>query len=293
MSQIFKLLLFSVVLLSSRGYAATPNSTEVTSVSVAPVMTSDSTIIAAPDNLEQLTVTSITSKNHHDMSPISMYLAADWVVKSVMIILALASILTWAVFVAKNIQLTIACRSAKKLLVELVASENFIEGEQRSADKQGSGLALIDATRHELVISAKGAASDDGIKERVQIRLERVQADANTKMTSGTGLLATIGSVGPFMGLFGTVWGIMNAFIGIAKSQNTTLAVVAPGIAEALLATAIGLVAAIPAVVIYNHFTRAIGRYRALLSDITAALLVLVSRDLDRKQSAEGSEDVF
>src|SRR3546814_1624005 len=86
-------------------------------------------------------------------------------------------------------------------------------------------------------------------------------------MIKGTGLLATIGATAPFVGLFGTVWGIMNSFIGIAASKTTNLAVVAPGIAEALLATALGLVAAIPAVVIYNHFSRQIGAYRAQVAD--------------------------
>ena len=110
-------------------------------------------------------------------------------------------------------------------------------------------------------------------------------------MTSMTGILATIGSVGPFVGLFGTVWGLMNAFIGIAKSQNTTLVVVAPGIAEALLATAIGLVAAIPAVVIYNYFTRKITGYKAQLADVSVALMILVSRDLDRQPMQSHQEN--
>ncbi len=104
-------------------------------------------------------------------------------------------------------------------------------------------------------------------------------------MSLGTGLLATIGSTAPFIGLFGTVWGIMNSFIGISKAQTTNLAVVAPGIAEALLATAIGLVAAIPAVIIYNVFARAISNYKASLSDASAEVMRHLSRDLDREAS--------
>src|SRR5437016_609620 len=99
----------------------------------------------------------------------------------------------------------------------------------------------------------------------------------------GTGALASIGATAPFVGLFGTVWGIMNSFIGISKAHTTNLAVVAPGIAEALLATALGLFAAIPAVVIYNVFSRAIAAYRALYGDCTAEVLRLLSRDLDRE----------
>jgi biopolymer transport protein ExbB len=101
-------------------------------------------------------------------------------------------------------------------------------------------------------------------------------------MNKGTGVLATIGSTAPFVGLFGTVWGIMNSFIGISEAQTTNLAIVAPGIAEALLATAIGLVAAIPAVIIYNQFARSISGYKALIGEASAEVMRLVSRDLDR-----------
>jgi len=222
---------------------------------------------------------------HHDLSPYGMYQAADWVVKSVMILLLVASGVTWAIGIAKQIQLHLACRRAKHLLTELLDSETLVEGKLRCDSAEGAGLALLEATEKELALSAR-ADNEDGIKERLQLRLERVQAGLSSAMTSGTGVLATVGSVGPFIGLFGTVWGIMNAFIGIAKSQNTSLAVVAPGIAEALLATAIGLVAAIPAVVLYNHFIRGVSQYRALMADISAALMVLVSRDLDREPIA-------
>jgi biopolymer transport protein ExbB len=105
-----------------------------------------------------------------------------------------------------------------------------------------------------------------------------VQATMTRQISRGTGLLATIGATAPFVGLFGTVWGIMNSFIGISESHTTNLAVVAPGIAEALLATAMGLVAAIPAVVIYNHLVRVIGGYRTLLDDASAQLLLMISR---------------
>jgi biopolymer transport protein ExbB len=115
----------------------------------------------------------------------------------------------------------------------------------------------------------------------VTSRLSRIEAAASRRMSRGTGVLATIGSTAPFVGLFGTVWGIMNAFIGISQAQTTNLAVVAPGIAEALLATAMGLVAAIPAVVIYNVFARSIAGYRQILADASAGVERLVSRDLD------------
>ena len=131
-----------------------------------------------------------------------------------------------------------------------------------------------------------GSIERDGIKERIASRLERIEAAYGRRLLRGTGVLATIGSTAPFVGLFGTVWGIMNSFIGISKSQTTNLAVVAPGIAEALLATAFGLAAAIPAVVIYNVFARSISGYRALLGDASAEVLRLVSRDLERPAAA-------
>lgn len=224
----------------------------------------------------------VAATPQHDMSPYGMYQSADWVVKAVMILLLVASGVTWAIGIAKQIQLNLARRRARHILNELLDSETLVEGKLRCDSAEGAGLALIEATEKELALSAR-ADNEDGIKERLQLRLERVQTGLSSAMIGGTGMLATVGSVGPFVGLFGTVWGIMNAFIGIAKSQNTTLAVVAPGIAEALLATAIGLVAAIPAVVLYNHFTRGVSQYRALMADISAALMVLVSRDLDRE----------
>ena len=224
----------------------------------------------------------VALSEQHDLSPYGMYLAADWVVKAVMILLLAASGITWTIGIAKQIQLAVASRRARYILGELLDSETLVEGKLRCDNTKGAGIRLIAATQQELELSAR-AERDDGLKERLQLRLERVQAGLSRNMAGGTGVLATVGSVGPFVGLFGTVWGIMNAFVGIANSQSTTLAVVAPGIAEALLATAIGLVAAIPAVVLYNHFTRGVSQYRALTTDISAALMVLVSRDLDRE----------
>ncbi|WP_445358639.1 tonB-system energizer ExbB [Microbulbifer sp. ANSA005] len=223
-----------------------------------------------------------TAFSAHDLSPMGMYHAADIIVKSVMIGLLLASVLTWAIWLFKTVQLVITRRKAKQLLATLIQSKTFANAESKLSGQTGGALLLVEASRHELDLSSGGPVSDDGLKERVLARLERVQASLATDMNRGTGILATIGSVAPFVGLFGTVWGIMNSFIGIAKTQTTNLAVVAPGIAEALLATAIGLVAAIPAVVIYNYFSRAIGNYRAVLADNVTALMVLISRDLDR-----------
>src|SRR5699024_1831199 len=157
-----------------------------------------------------------------------------------------------------------------------------------SSSFKGAGLTLLEATNLEIALSEN--TSSEGIKERLGARLERVHDSAAQASQKGVGVLATTGAVAPFVGLFGTVWGIMGSFIGIAESQTTNLAVVAPGIAEALLATAMGLVAAIPAVIFYNHFSKTVAAYRADLSDIVASLLILVSRDLDQPTSFTGTE---
>ncbi|AVO53402.1 tonB-system energizer ExbB [Ectopseudomonas mendocina] len=216
----------------------------------------------------------------HDLSPWGMYQSADVVVKSVMIGLLLASVLTWTIWLAKSIELFVAKRRLRREMPILKAARTL-----KDAGNSMDGEACIS---HRLVqdaleeVKLTGSVREaDGLKERVSFRLERMVAASGRQMSQGTGMLATIGSTAPFVGLFGTVWGIMNSFIGIAKSQTTNLAVVAPGIAEALLATALGLVAAIPAVIIYNVFARSITGYKAQVADASAQVLLLVSRDLD------------
>jgi biopolymer transport protein ExbB len=216
-----------------------------------------------------------------DLSPWGMFLNADIVVKSVIIALALASLVTWTVWLAKTIELFGAKRKARRGLRVLGEVRMLAEADQQMRGKRSAIARLVAAAGAEVVASAN--LPGEGLKERVGWRLERIEAGIGRRMSRGTGVLATIGATAPFVGLFGTVWGIMNSFIGISKAQTTNLAVVAPGIAEALLATAIGLVAAIPAVVIYNAFARSITGYRALLADASAEVLRLVSRDLDRK----------
>lgn len=221
----------------------------------------------------------------HDLSPWGMFLQADWVVKAVMIGLAFASVLTWTVWLVTSLELMAARRRTRAARLALAHVGSLAEAVAALQNKEvGAARDLVTATAHEVQISSGLPA--EGIKERVASRLERIESAAQRHITRGTGILATIGSTAPFVGLFGTVWGIMNSFIGISKAQTTNLAVVAPGIAEALLATAIGLIAAIPAVVIYNKFARSISGYRALLADISAELLRLVSRDLDQRRGS-------
>jgi biopolymer transport protein ExbB len=211
-----------------------------------------------------------------NLSPWGMFLNADIVVKAVMIGLAFASLVTWTVWLAKTIELGGAGRLARRRIRLFEKEGNLIDAVRACRDKRDAVAQLVLSTAREAELS--GGIVDDAFKERVALRLERVQAAMARRISRGTGLLATIGATAPFVGLFGTVWGIMNAFIGISESHTTNLAVVAPGIAEALLATAMGLVAAIPAVVIYNHLVRVIGGYRAILDDAAAQLLLMISR---------------
>ncbi|MBK0000007.1 tol-pal system-associated acyl-CoA thioesterase [Erwinia sp. S43] len=227
-----------------------------------------------------------------DLSVWGMYQHADIVVKAVMIGLLLASVVTWAIFFSKTIELSSARRRLKREQQQLATVRSLDEAAKTSAGFTGQSLSalLIKEAENELELSA-GTDDNNGIKERTGFRLERRVAAFSRHAGRGNGYLATIGAIAPFVGLFGTVWGIMNSFIGIAKTQTTNLAVVAPGIAEALLATAIGLVAAIPAVVIYNVFARMIASYKASLGDVAAQVLLLQSRDLDLAAS-EGSHRV-
>jgi biopolymer transport protein ExbB len=224
-----------------------------------------------------------------ELSPWSMFLSADILVKAVMIGLAFASLVTWTVFIAKMIELSLAQRKLRAALRKISDARSLAEA-QFALGAKGSVLsALLSAAMREARLSA-GISSDSGIKERAASSFaEIVRAEAR-RIRLGMGVLATIGATSPFVGLFGTVWGIMNSFIGISKSQTTNLAVVAPGIAEALLATAMGLVAAIPAVIIYNHFSRVTKGYLELVSRSSGAAGRLLSRDLDRTHvSSPGS----
>src|SRR5690242_19233178 len=214
-----------------------------------------------------------------DLSPWGMFLNADIVVKAVMLGLIAASVMSWTVWLAKTLELSGAIRRMRRAAAVLDTAESLREAATHLPP--GSPAALIGAAEQELQLSA-GAPNATGLKERIASRLERLQATAIRESLRGSGILASTGATAPFVGLFGTVWGIMNAFIGISKAHTTNLAVVAPGIAEALLATAFGLVAAIPAVLMYNMLSRKAAAYRAHHADAAAAVLRLVSRDLDR-----------
>jgi biopolymer transport protein ExbB len=214
-----------------------------------------------------------------DLTPWGMFMAADVVVKAVMIGLIFASVLTWTIWLAKTLELIGARRGLARAQGVLAEARSLAEAAKPASLACRPVARLVAAVESELRRSPD-RRDIDGIKERIAARFERIEAGVGRQMLRGTGILATIGATAPFVGLFGTVWGIMNSFIGISKLHTTNLAVVAPGIAEALLATAFGLAAAIPAVVIYNMFSRSIAQYRALYADASVEILTMVSRDL-------------
>ncbi len=216
----------------------------------------------------------------HDLSPWSMFVAADALVKAVIIALALASLVTWTIFLAKSAQLWFARRGLRKRLARVAATRTLAEA-QFAAGRGNSALSsLVEAAADEVRLSNEAGLG--GVQARAASRLADIVRSEARSVRSGMGVLATIGSTAPFVGLFGTVWGIMNSFIGISKAQTTNLAVVAPGIAEALLATAVGLIAAIPAVIIYNHFAHSTKTYLDLVSRASGMIGRLLSRDLER-----------
>ncbi|MGJ5206260.1 tonB-system energizer ExbB [Bradyrhizobium sp. HKCCYLR20261] len=221
-----------------------------------------------------------------------MFIGADFIVKSVMIGLVLTSVLTWTVWLFKTVELHLAKQNARTGLRVLTAAQTLAAAASELRPSRNVAARFVAAALREVELSS--GVSEHGVRDRLSWQLERVEAAASRRIAFGMGLLATIGAVAPFVGLFGTVWGIMNSFIGISRLHTTNLAVVAPGIAEALLSTATGLVAAIPAVVIYNGFTRAIGNYRATLRDMSVAVLCLVdrtpARSLPRSTTDESSE---
>jgi biopolymer transport protein ExbB len=246
--------------------------------SAAAALSSDSTATPADNASKPLKSTTVALR---ELSPWSMFMSADIIVKAVMVGLAFASLVTWTIFIAKMIELSVIQRKLRGALAKISDARSLADAQFALGAKGNVLSSLLAAAMREARLSA-GISSDSGIKERAASSFaEIVRAEAR-RIRLGMGLLATIGATSPFVGLFGTVWGIMNSFIGISKSQTTNLAVVAPGIAEALLATAIGLVAAIPAVIIYNHFTRVTKGYLELVGRASGAAGRLLSRDLDR-----------
>ncbi|MGF7482021.1 tonB-system energizer ExbB [Providencia sp. SP181] len=253
---------------------------------VAPVSSEPAVNTAVVNENIEIATEAPTGGFDQDLSVWGMYQNADNVVKTVMIGLVIASVITWALFFSKGLEILVARRRLKDEAKAIAEVKSLDEAVKIAEGFKGNSITrmLLNEAVTERALS-ENSTDLSGTKERTSFRLERAVAAISRYMGRGNGYLATIGAISPFVGLFGTVWGIMNSFIGIAHSQTTNLAVVAPGIAEALLATAIGLIAAIPAVVIYNIFARMINNYRGQVGDVAAQSALLLGRDLDLANS--------
>jgi biopolymer transport protein TolQ len=217
-------------------------------------------------------------------SPIKLFMDADWVVKGVIVGLALASIWSWTIIVSFILKMSGIQRQSEKFERDFWAS-NDIDGFFGSHGKSELPVAKVFAAGvSEWRRSTNGGTIDRaGTRERLSTAMDASIAAETDKLANRLNFLATTGSVAPFVGLFGTVWGIMRSFSAIAAEQNSSLAVVAPGIAEALFATAIGLFAAIPAVIAYNRFSHRLNQYEARMGRFADGFHGTLSRELERE----------
>jgi biopolymer transport protein TolQ len=231
--------------------------------------------------------------NADQFGVVAMFMHADIVVKFVMIFLALSSVVTWSILIEKSLALGKVNRLSRHFLA-IFRTCKTIEDVEAKIGKTGTGpmAEMWAAAMDEWDLfhqGLRGTATNhqtDRLLQRMVLTAGLVQERELVRLSGSMGILATIGSTSPFIGLFGTVWGILDSFIGIAASRASTLAVVAPGIAEALLATAIGLFAAIPAVMIYNKFAREITRITGSLDNFAAELTTVASRELENRTAA-------
>lgn len=223
----------------------------------------------------------------HDFSMFALFMQADWVVKSVMIGLVIASVWVWAI-VANRLSAYARAKNEMAVFDKAFASGRplaELRADYAGAKPSGLSAVFLAAMDEWDKSHAAHAATSVGLQSRLEIALDLAVSEQSADLEKRLGFLATIGSAGPFVGLFGTVWGIMNAFTAIASAENTSLAVVAPGIAEALLATALGLLAAIPAVIAYNKLSADAGKLIARIDGFANRLVALLSRQLDAGKS--------
>ena len=208
-----------------------------------------------------------------DFSLLSLFLRADIVVKSVIIILILCSVYSWAVIIEKFRLFKKINKSSEEFEEEFWSSKSAETFYNDLPNNIEDPMALVFKNAMEALLKKK---SKSNLSERMGALLEKGIEKQMSKIDKGFIFLATVGSTAPFIGLFGTVWGIMNSFQSIAISRNTSLAIVAPGIAEALFATALGLLAAIPAVIAYNKFNTESNRYSQKLENFSKRFLTII-----------------
>ena len=224
----------------------------------------------------------------HDFTLIGMFMNADWIVKSVLLLLLMASIWCWLLIFEKWFMFRRITTKAARFENEFWSSEALDKFYEKSKKRANHPMAIMFVAAMEEWFRSKTASAAQaahGLKLSLRERIVQVMQVARNRelehIESGLGFLATTGASAPFVGLFGTVWGIMNSFHGIALSKNTSLVAVAPGIAEALFATAIGLFAAIPAVIAYNKFNSELARFSNKLDDFSTEFDTILSRQLE------------
>jgi biopolymer transport protein TolQ len=222
------------------------------------------------------------------ISVVSLFMRADLVVKTVMLLLLFASLWSWTIIINKSLALSALRRRATKFEKVFWSGRSLDDLYQQFSAKADHPMAAVFVSAlREWRRAFEGGAPKEAVLAGVKDRIEKAMSVTITRETDGIerqlGFLATVGATAPFVGLFGTVWGIMNSFSAIAARHDTTLAVVAPGIAEALFATAMGLLAAIPAVIFYNRFVNEIGRYANRLDAFADEFSAILSRQLDEK----------
>jgi biopolymer transport protein ExbB len=230
------------------------------------------------------------AKAGHSLTPVGMFLAAGAVVKVVMIGLILASIFSWVLLITKIFEFGALNKQSDKFLEAFRGARSIADIARIGSSEEFEGNPMADmaaAAAQEVELSRQAGLSvagehRDSTLARATYAINAVQASLVKRLSGGMVFLASVGSAGPFIGLFGTVYGIMTSFIGIANTNTTNLAVVAPGIAEALLATGIGLFAAIPAVIFYNYFQTRISGYGTRSEGFVAELMNAISRQLDK-----------
>ena len=266
--------------------SATPAPAAAAATTPAPAATPDATPAASPD----ATPTKVGGANAGHLGPWEMFVDAEPLVKVVMVGLALASLFSWTILILKIFQFNSLNRVSNQFLESFRTAKSIADMGKISETEEFAGNPLADmcaAASAEVELSRQAGLQvtgehRDNTIDRAQNAVNAVQASLSRRLSSGMQFLATVGSTGPFIGLFGTVYGIMHSFIGIANSNTTNLAVVAPGIAEALLATGLGLFAAIPSVVFYNYFQTMITAYGSRTEGFVAELMNAISRQLDR-----------
>ena len=273
---------------ASTAAPATPAAGDAAATTAAPA--ADAAAEPSPENAAEEAPTEI--KGAGKLTIARMFMAAGAVVKVVMIGLLLASVFSWTLLLIKLFEFGALNRASDRFLEAFRGARSIADVRRIATSDEFEGNPLADmaaAASEEVEMSRQaglgvGGDHKDSTLTRAASAVSAVQANLSKRLSGGQQFLASVGSAGPFIGLFGTVYGIMDSFIGIANTNTTNLAVVAPGIAEALLATGLGLFAAIPSVIFYNYFQTRISAYGTRSDGFTAELMNAISRQLDKGQ---------